>query len=169
MVNFRINPTKHRHPGYIVAIEFIKTYLNRFDIKGVRFGEGWDESLDELDTTPEEEGAFVLNRIGPREYLLTAVDGSGLKGEVKTIWDMAPFPDETVVEFLRIDGTKRPCLEELLWYYNAVAGKGHKLTTTAVKDFDYVDDKAVIVLSKHHPSEPEDTQIVLKLVNLFNE
>lgn len=166
MINFRINPTKHRHPGYIVAVEFIETYLNRFDIKGVRFGEGWDESLEELNTTPEEDAAFVLDRVGHRQYLLTAVDGSGLKGEVKATWDMAPLPKETVVEFLRMDGTNRFCLDELLWHYNAVAGKGHKLTTGAVKDFDYRDDKAVITLSKHHPTVEEDTRIVLKLVNL---
>lgn len=166
MAIFSINPAKHRHPGYIVAIEFIEDQLSQIDIKGIRFGEGWDDVLDELNTTPLQDAVFTIDLVGYRKYKFAAVEGAGLSGEVSVFWDTKPFPKETVVEYLRMDGTNKLCLEELLWHYNAVAGKGHKLTTAVVKDFDYVDDKAVITLSKHHPSAAEDTQIVLKLVNL---
>lgn len=165
MANFRINPVKDRHPGFIMMVDFMNTQQMKDTLK-LYFDQGWGEGLEELNAVKKEEADIIVSRADATTYKLRAGNTGLFRGEVEARWRPKDLPNEVVVEIVAMAGHTPLCLEELLWAYNAVVIDGHSLTAGAVKDFDYVEDKAVITLSKHHPCFEEDTQLAIKLVNL---
>lgn len=166
MAHFRINPVKDKHPGYIVAVDFVDKQLTSAIELDIHFDKGWGEGLESLNTVTREAADFIVDRNSTTSYTLTAGSTGLLAGSINLSFSPRKPPKETVIEIVHKNGHVPFSLETLIWEYNRVAKETLKLTTTTVKDFQYRENMIVIAVAQHHPFLPEDTEIVVRLVNL---